>query len=78
MRVRGPRFHEIELNQILRSLEVAQWRLIKGFEPESYIMRAVLVEDLTVVSRIEKALVHSVGCLHPNPKILCVCVCFFN
>ena len=53
MRVRGPRFHEIELNQILRSLEVAQWRLIKGFEPESYIMRAVLVEDLTVVSRIE-------------------------
>ena len=53
MRVRGPRFHEIELNQILRSLEVAQWRLIKGFEPESYIMRAVLVEDLTVVIRIE-------------------------
>ena len=53
MRVRWPRFHEIELNQILRSLEVAQWRLIKRFEPESYIMRAVLVEVLAVVSRTE-------------------------
>ena len=53
MRVRGPRLHEIELNQILRSLEVAQWRLIKGFEPESYLMRAVLVEVLAIVSRME-------------------------
>lgn len=42
MEVGGPRFHGIELGQILRSLEVGHWRLIKGFEPVNYIMRAVL------------------------------------
>lgn len=33
MEVGGPRFLEIELSQILRSFEVGQQRLIKGFEP---------------------------------------------
>lgn len=42
MEVGGPRFHGIELGPILKSLEVGHWRLIKGFEPVNYIMRAVL------------------------------------
>lgn len=31
------RFHETELSQIVRSLDAGQWKLIKGFEPVSYI-----------------------------------------
>lgn len=47
------KFHEMELSQIVRSLQVGQWRLIKDFEPVSYIMKAGFVEVLAVVSRVE-------------------------
>lgn len=53
MEVGRHRFHEIELSQIVRSLDVGQWRLSKGFEPVTYIMKAVLVEFLAVVSGME-------------------------
>lgn len=47
------RFHEIELSQIMRSLDVGQGRLIKDFEPVNYIMKAALVEVLAVVNGME-------------------------
>lgn len=40
------RVHEIELTQIVRSLNVGQWRLIKDVDPVSYMMKAVSVEAL--------------------------------
>lgn len=47
------RSHEIELSQIVRSLKVGQWRLIKSFEPVCHKIKAVFVLVLSVVSRME-------------------------
>lgn len=47
------RSREIELSQIVMSLEVGQWRLIKSFEQVCHKIEAVFVEVLPVVSRME-------------------------
>lgn len=53
MEVGRNRFLETELRQIVKSLEVDQWRLIKSFEPVCYIMKAVFEEVLIVVNRMK-------------------------